>query len=111
MAGLRHRSSLWFQWIVALRPRRAKRQYVQREVNYFGANLHWMNYPEGAKRGEPLCSGAIESTCSQYQCRFKRPGQFWTTSANEGLMWLETFWRNERWHLLSPHAASDPSRN
>jgi hypothetical protein len=97
--------------IVAQRLRRAKRQYVQREVNYFGANLHRMNYPQGAKRGEPLGSGAIESTCRQYQCRFKRPGQFWTTSGDEGLMCLETFWRNERWHLLFPHAASDPSRN
>ena len=96
---------------VAQRLRRAKRQYVQREVNYFGANLHRMNYPQGAKRGEPLGSGAIESTCRQYQCRFKRPGQFWTTSGDEGLMCLETFWRNERWHLLFPHAASDPSRN
>lgn len=96
---------------VAQRLRRAKRQYVQREVNYFGANLHRMNYPQGAKRGEPLGSGAIESTCRQYQCRFKRPGQFWTPSGDEGLMCLETFWRNERWHLLFPHAASDPSRN
>ena len=96
---------------VAQRLRRAKRQYVQREVNYFGANLHRMNYPQGAKRGEPLGSGAIESTCRQYQCRFKRSGQFWTTSGDEGLMCLGTFWRNERWHLLFPHAASDPSRN
>jgi hypothetical protein len=96
---------------VAKRLRCAKRQHVQRELNYFGANLHRMNYPQGARLGEPLGSGAIESTCRQYQCRFKRPGQFWTTSGDEGLMCLETFWRNQRWHLLFPHAASDPSKN
>jgi hypothetical protein len=97
--------------LVAKRLRRAKRQKVEREINYFGANLHRMNYPQGAKLGEPLGSGAIESTCRQYQCRFKRPGQFWTTAGDEGLMCLETFWRNQRWHLLFPHAASDPSKN
>ena len=96
---------------VAKRLRGARRKQLQRELNYFGANLHRMNYRQGAKLGEPLGSGAIESTCRQYQCRFKRPGQFWTTAGDEGLMCLETFWRNRRWHLLFPHAASDPSRN
>ena len=96
---------------VAKRLRGAKRKQLQREVNYFGANLHRLNYPQGVKRGEPLGSGAIESTCRQYQCRFKRPGQFWTRPGDEGLMCLETFWRNRRWHLLFPHAASDPSKN
>ena len=96
---------------VAKRLRGARRKQLQREVNYFGANLHRMNYPQGAKRGEPLGSGAIESTCRQYQCRFKRPGQFWTQPGDEGLMCLETFWRNQRWHLLFPHAVHDPSKN
>jgi len=28
------------------------------------------------------------------------------------LMCLETFWRNDRWHLLSPHILhGNPSRN
>src|SRR5437773_5916252 len=53
---------------------------------------------------EPLGSGAIESTCRQYQCRFKRSGQFWTMDGDESLMCLETFWRNDRWHELYPHA-------
>lgn len=95
---------------VAKRLRRAKRQKVEHEINYFGANLKRMNYPQGRKLGEPLGSGAIESTARQYQCRFKRPGQFWTTVGDESLMCLETFWRNRRWHLLFPHAA-DPSKN
>jgi hypothetical protein len=53
---------------------------------------------------QPLGSGAVESTCRQYQCRFKRTGQFWTTPGDEALLCLETFWRNQRWHELFPHA-------
>ena len=64
------------------------------------------------KANEPLGSGAIESTCRQYQCRFKRTGQFWSTAGDEALMCLETFWRNGRWHQLYPHATlTSPSLN
>jgi hypothetical protein len=46
------------------------------------------------------------------KCRFKRPGQFWSLVGDEGLMCLETFWRNDRWHLLFPHILhGDPRRN
>ena len=53
---------------------------------------------------EPVGSGAIESTARQYQCRFKRTGQFWTQVGDEALLCLETLWRNERWTDLFPHA-------
>ena len=59
----------------------------------------------------PLGSGAIESTCRQYQCRFKRTGQFWTLEGDEALMGLETFWRNGRWEELYPHAKSSAALN
>jgi len=88
------------------------RELVKKEINYFGSNQARMKYKEGKKRGEPLGSGAIESTCRQYQCRFKRPGQFWSREGDEALICLETFWRNGRWHILFPHAAlSDLSKN
>ena len=60
---------------------------------------------------QPLGSGAIESTCRQYQCRFKRTGQFWTTAGDEALLCLETFWRNGRWHELYPHAKTNVALN
>jgi hypothetical protein len=92
--------------------RRTVRALVVKEINYFGANLHRMRYKDGKRRGEPVGSGAIESTCRQYQCRFKRPGQCWTREGDEALMCLETFWRNDRWQALFPHSAHcDPSRN
>jgi len=42
----------------------------------------------------------VEATCAQYQCRFKRTGQFWSPAGDEALLCLDTFWRNERWPLL-----------
>ncbi|MHB8521214.1 MAG: hypothetical protein ACYDH9_10700 [Limisphaerales bacterium] len=53
-----------------------------------------------------------QSTCGQYQTRFKRTGQFWSLEGDEALMCLETFRRNQRWHLLFPHSNKcDPSKN
>ena len=63
-----------------------------------------MKYKDGRRRNEPVGSGAIESTCHQLQCRMKRCGQFWSTAGDEALLCLEMFWRNDRWHLLFPHA-------
>ena len=94
---------------------------VQAQITYFQNNTHRINYrailaarkalqkgnattEQKIKAAEPLGSGAIESTCRQYQCRFKRTGQFWSTEGDEALMCLETFWRNGRWHDLFPHA-------
>ena len=75
-------------------------------------NRHRMDYAEGKARGEPIGSGAMESTCRQYQCRFKRPGQFWSQSGDEALLCVETFWRNGRWNTRFPHVGNfDPSRN
>jgi hypothetical protein len=85
---------------------------VQKEVNYFHEHAARMDYRAGRNRGEPIGSGAVESTCKQAQCRFKRPGQFWTREGDEALLCLETFWRNQRWHLLFPHNhRQNPSKN
>jgi hypothetical protein len=97
------------------------RQKVQEQITYFENNQNRIHYRDvlaarkAVKKGtatleqklkanEPLGSGAIESTCRQYQCRFKRTGQFWSMEGDEALMCLETFWRNNRWHDLFPHA-------
>jgi len=95
---------------VTRRLRAQRRAAAQRELEYFRTHRERLDYQVAKKRGQPLGSGAIESTCRQYQCRFKRPGQFWTRAGDEALMCLETFWRNGRWHLLFPHA-SRPSKN
>jgi hypothetical protein len=61
-----------------------------------------MDCRAGRRSGEPIGSSAIEATCRQYQCRFKRSGQFWSTGGDESLLCLDTFWRNGRWDLLFP---------
>ena len=97
---------------LAKRLRKKKRQAVERELNYLESHRERMDYAAARRAGEPQGSGAMESTCRQYQCRFKRPGQFWSCVGDEGLMCLETFWRNHRWHLLFPHTLhGDPRRN
>jgi hypothetical protein len=85
---------------------------VQKEVDYFLNNAQRMDYAEAKKRGEPSGSGAIESTCGQYQRRFKCTGQFWTKAGDEGLICIQTFWRNGRWHELFPHTKGfNPANN
>lgn len=85
---------------------------ARKEVNYLWEHQKRMDYKAGRRVGEPIGSGAVESTCRQTQCRFKRPGQFWSRQGDEALLCLETFWRNERWHLLFPHRSpADPSKN
>lgn len=90
----------------------AARQKVEQELAYIKSHRERMDYGTAQKKNEPLGSGAMESTCRQYQVRFKRTGQFWSQTGDEALMSLETFRRNGRWHLLFPHARSfDPSKN
>ena len=98
--------------VLATLPAGPARATVQTELNYFHEHQARMDYRAARRKGEPIGSGAIEATCRQYQCRFKRPGQFWSEDGDESLLCLDTFWRNGRWHLLFPHAApSDPARN
>jgi hypothetical protein len=116
--------------LTELKPRllEAQRKKLQTPIEYFEHNAHRMKYKEiiDARKAledgnattqqiklanQPLGSGALESTCRQYQCRFKRTGQFWTTAGDEALLCLETFWRNDRWHELYPHAKPNVALN
>lgn len=98
--------------ILAQLPAGPSAEAVRKEVNYFHEHQDRMDYRAARRRGEPIGSGAVESTCRQAQCRFKRPGQYWSRQGDESLLCLETFWRNERWHLLFPHHRRfDPSKN
>lgn len=90
----------------------AAREPVEKEVKYLQTHRERLDYGTARQRGEPLGSGAMESTCRQYQARFKRTGQFWSQTGDEALMCLETFRRNGRWPILFPHSKpEDPSKN
>jgi hypothetical protein len=72
-------------------------------VSYFKEHQGRMTYAQAEQLNELSGTGAMESTCRQYQRRFKRPGQFWTRQGDEGLLCLEAFWRNGRWSQLFLH--------
>jgi hypothetical protein len=112
---LKHQSSLkvirQLEEVLAAMPGGAATQAVAKEVEYFHQHQERMDYRAGRRAGEPIGSGPVEATCRQTQCRFKRPGQFWSQAGDEALMCLEMFWRNGRWHLLFPHSSFNPARN
>ena len=98
--------------VLATMPTGPAAQAVTKEVKYFQEHQGRMDYRAGRRASEPIGSGPVEATCRQTQCRFKRPGQFWSQAGDEALLCLEMFWRNGRWHLLFPHTSPrDPARN
>ncbi len=97
--------------VLAAMPSGVAVQAVAKEAAYFHEHQERMDYRAGRRAGEPIGSGPVEATCRQTQCRFKRPGQFWSQAGDEALMCLEMFWRNGRWHLLFPHSLFNPARN
>jgi hypothetical protein len=84
----------------------AQQEALDKEIGYFTTHHQRMDYKQGKANGEPVGSGVVESTARQYQTRFKCTGQYWTLEGDEALLALATLHRNERWHLLFPHAQS-----
>ena len=81
-------------------PRGAAGKVVVREQNYFAAHAGRMNYRTIHRRGWPIGSGTVESACRQRQCRFKRPGQFWTPAGMRHLSALTEARHNHHWDEL-----------
>jgi hypothetical protein len=81
-------------------PRGEAGKTVQMEKNYFAGQAGRMNYKEIADRGWPIGSGPVESACRQSQCRFKRPGQFWTPLGLRHLCALDEARHNDHWDAL-----------
>lgn len=77
-----------------------QKEVLNRELNYFKSHQQRMDYKTGRDQGQPVGSGAIESTCSQYQRRFKLTGQFWSLEGDEAFLALWTLNRNGRWGEL-----------
>ena len=87
--------------IVALdKPQGQTGEIIEAEQAYFQRQAQRMNYQEIARRGWPIGSGAVESACRQKQCRFKRPGQFWTPRGLRHLLALDEARRNHHWNQL-----------
>ena len=87
--------------IAGLKARRgAAGEAVRREQNYFASQAGRMNYRTMHRRGWPIGSGPVESACRQRQCRFKRPGQFWTPEGMRHLSALTEARHNHHWDEL-----------
>lgn len=82
---------------------REQREALEREIGYLQEHQNRMDYKRGKALGQPVGSGAVESTCSQYQRRFKLTGQFWSLSGDEAFLALATLHRNGRWNQIFPH--------
>jgi hypothetical protein len=80
-----------------------ERAAIAGELEYLKEHKDRMDYKAAKAAGQPVGSGAIESTCSQYQRRFKLTGQFWSLAGDEAFLALSTIHRNGRWHRLFPH--------
>ena len=81
-------------------PRGLRGQAVKREAAYFQNHRERMNYAAHHERGHPIGSGTVESSCRQRQCRFKRPGQFWTPKGMRNLGSLCEARHNRHWDEL-----------
>ena len=75
-------------------------EVIQREQNCFAVHAERMNYQSLHRRGWPIGSGPVESACRQRQCRFKRPGQFWTACGLRHLGALIEARHNHHWDEL-----------
>lgn len=89
------------QGLLGLRePKGDAGETLRKEKNYFRGQIKRMRYKEFARRGWPIGSGAVESACGQKQCRFKRPGQFWTEKGRRNLSALIEARQNGHWNEL-----------
>lgn len=99
---LRHgREQAVLREIAGLKARRSQTgKIVRKEKKYFAGQSGRMNYSQIARRGWPVGSGPVESSCRQDQCRFKRPGQSWTQAGFGNLSALDQARRNNHWDEL-----------
>ena len=81
-------------------PRGPRGKVVKREQNYLASHAARMNYQAIHRSGWPIGSGSVESACRQRQCRFKRPGQFWTATGMRHLGALTEARHNHHWDEL-----------
>ena len=87
--------------ITSLKPRRrGSASVVRREQQYFAGHAERMDYQKLQRRGWPIGSGSVESACRHRQCRFKRPGQFWSAEGMRNLGALTEARYNRHWEEL-----------
>ena len=75
--------------------KRAVRETIRKEANYFRKHRDHIHYQKRAQEGTPIGSGAVESLCGQLQKRFKVSGQFWRRPGLTHLLRICVLFRNK----------------
>ena len=73
---------------------------IPREVNYFQNHRDHLHSADLATRAAPIGSGSMESTCSQFQNRLKRRGQFWSPSGLSDMLAIDVAVKNDTLQFL-----------
>jgi len=84
-------------WDFGPRRSRALREQLARVREYFGSNLHRMEYPEYLSEGWQIGSGAVESACKAVVGqRLKGAGMRWGEAGAHALCHLRALYRSEK---------------
>ncbi len=85
-------------------------QSLEREVSYFNDHRDRLHYQRIQLLGCAIGSGAMESTCSQWQGRFKRTGQFWALPGGRHLLALKLARRELGWERIWPFETQNSAK-
>ncbi len=85
------------EWDWPARQSRALREQWARVEEYFGNNLHQMEYPEYLAQGWHIGSGAVESACKTVVGqRLKGAGMRWGEDGADALCHIRALYRSEK---------------
>jgi hypothetical protein len=85
------------QWAWPIRKSAALRQQLARVQEYFGKNLHRMEYPEYEAEGWQIGSGVVESACKTVVGqRLKGAGMRWSEAGAHALCHVRAVYRSEK---------------
>jgi hypothetical protein len=99
------------EWDWPARKSAALREQLKEVVEYFGNNVHRMEYPEYLAEGWQIGSGAIESACKTVVGqRLKGAGMRWGEAGAHALCHVRALYRSEKgqWQAFWDHQFSEP---
>lgn len=99
------------EWDWPTRKSAGLREQLKEVVEYFGNNLHRMEYPEYLAEGWQIGSGVIESACKTVVGqRLKGAGMRWGEAGAHALCHVRALYRSEKgqWQAFWDHQFSEP---
>ena len=85
------------EWDFGPRKSKGLREQLARVAEYFGNNVHRMEYPEYVAEGWQIGSGAVESACKTVVGqRLKGAGMRWGEEGAHALCHIRALYRSEK---------------